>query len=253
MIEEALYKELMDKIDADNQYYEKAKDANALANTTYQLWLALDLDRLDMLALSNVQGDLIHKVLSAYRKEEIDWEDIKYIEAFLHLVQKENADSNLAKDCSDAMKAIQINKKMVFDRKVIQSIKTIINRKINDMCMGRFYVKGRYLYVTQDILAFLRYAGEEKKSEWAYSGFLKEKECYCGKSILGKTVLARNPIMSFSEIAKVTFVDYSGEDTEYISGLNNLIQLPLGTEPDRLGGCDRDGDELFVLSIKISL
>lgn len=220
---------------------------------TYQLWLALNIKKLDMLAMSNIQGELIHKVLSIYEKENIDWDDIKYIEAFLHLIQKENADSNLAKECSDAMKAIQINKKMVFDRKVIQSIEMVINRKIDDMCMGRFYVKGRYLYVTQDVLAFLRYAGEEKKSEWSYHGFLKEKQCYCGKNILGESVLARNPIMSYSEIAKVTFVDYTGDDSEYIKDLDNIIQLPLGTEPDRLGGCDRDGDELFVLSCDYNL
>lgn len=220
---------------------------------TYQLWLALNIKKLDMIAMSNVQGDIIHRVLSIYEKDEINWEDIKYIEAFLNLIQKENADSNLAKDCSDALKAIQINKKMVFDRKVIQSIKMVLNRKIDDMCMGRFYVKGRYLYVTQDILAFLKYAGEENKNEYTYSGFLKEKECYCGKSMLGETVLARNPIMSYSEIAKVTFVDYIDEDSEFITDLNNIIQLPLGTEPDRLGGCDRDGDELFALSCEYNL
>jgi hypothetical protein len=220
---------------------------------TYQLWLALNMGKLDIIALSNIQGDIIHRVLSIYEKDEINWEDIKYIEAFLNLIQKENADSNLAKDCSDAMKAIQINKKMVFDRKVIQSIRMVLNRKIDDMCMGRFYVKGRYLYVTQDILAFLDYAGAENKNEYTYTGFLKDKECYCGKSILGETVLARNPIMSYSEIAKVKFVDYIGEDSEFIIDLNNIIQLPLGTEPDRLGGCDRDGDELFVLSCEYNL
>ena len=55
---------------------------------TYQLWLALNINRLDLLALSNVQGDVIHKVLSIYRKDEIDWQDIKYIETFLNLIQK---------------------------------------------------------------------------------------------------------------------------------------------------------------------
>jgi len=46
--------------------------------------------------------------------------------------------------------------------------------------------------------------------------------------------------MSFSEITKVDFVDYKGEDSEFINHLDNIIQMPLGTEPDRLGGCDRD-------------
>ena len=59
--------------------------------------------------------------------------------------------------------------------------------------------------------------------------------------------------MSYSEIAKVEFVDYQGEDSEFINHLDNIIQMPLGTEPDRLGGCDRDGDELFVLSTDYNL
>ena len=220
---------------------------------TYQLWLALNINRLDLLALSNVQGEVIHKVLSIYRKDEIDWQDIKYIETFLNLIQKENADTNLAKECADAIKAIHINKKMVFDRKVIQTIKDIINKKLDDMCMGRFYVKGKYLYVTQDVLAFLRYAGAENKGQWEYSGFLDKKQFYCGEKITGRSLLARNPIMSYSEIAKVEFVDYQGEDSEFINHLDNIIQMPLGTEPDRLGGCDRDGDELFVLSTDYNL
>ena len=220
---------------------------------TYQLWLALNINRLDLLALSNVQGEVIHKVLSIYRKDEIDWQDIKYIETFLNLIQKENADTNLAKECADAIKAIHINKKMVFDRKVIQTIKDIINKKLDDMCMGRFYVKGKYLYVTQDVLAFLRYAGAENKEQWEYSGFLDKKQFYCGEKITGRSLLARNPIMSYSEIAKVEFVDYQGEDSEFINHLDNIIQMPLGTEPDRLGGCDRDGDELFVLSTDYNL
>ena len=120
--------------------------------------------------------------MSIYRKDEIDWQDIKYIETFLNLIQKENADTNLAKECADAIKAIHINKKMVFDRKVIQTIKDIINKKLDDMCMGRFYVKGKYLYVTQDVLAFLRYAGAENKGQWEYSGFLDKKQFYCGEN-----------------------------------------------------------------------
>ncbi len=220
---------------------------------TYQLWLALNIQKLDLLALSNVQGDIIHKVLSIYRKDEIDWQDIKYIETFLNLIQKENSDTNLAKECADAIKAIHINKRMVFDRKVIQTIKDVINKKLDDMCMGRFYVKGKYLYVTQDILAFLRCAGAENREQWEYSGFLGKKQFYCGGKITGRNLLARNPIMSYSEIAKVDFVDYQGEDSEFIKHLDNIIQMPLGTEPDRLGGNDKDGDELFVLSTDYNL
>lgn len=220
---------------------------------TYQLWLALNIDIYDMFAFANVQGDIIHRVLSIYRKENLDWEDIKYIESFLNLIQKENPDTNLEKECADAIKAIHINKKMVFDRKVIKTIRDVINKKIDDMCLGRMYIKGKYMYITQDILAFLRYAGAENKENWKYSGFLNEKECYSGGAIKGNIVLARNPIVSYSEITKVNFVDYEGEDTEFIKEIDNIVQLPLGTECDRLGGADKDGDAVLVLSTDYNL
>lgn len=79
----------------------------------------------------------------------MDWEDIKYIKAFLNLVRKENPGTNLEKECSDAIKAIQINKKMVFDNKVIKTIKDVIFKKIDDMCLVKMYIKGKYMYVTQ--------------------------------------------------------------------------------------------------------
>ncbi len=219
----------------------------------YQLWLALNVNNYDMIAFSNVQGDVIHKALTIYRKEELDWEDIKYILTFLNLVKKENADTNLEKECSDAIKAIHLNKKMVFDRKVIKTIRNVIVRKIEDMCLGRMYIKGRYMYVTQDILAFLRYAGSTDKRNWQYKGFLNKKECYSSGTIVGRTVLARNPVVSYLEITKVDFVDYDGEDSEFIKHIDNIVQLPLGIEPDRLGGLDKDGDEVLVLSTDYNL
>lgn len=220
---------------------------------TYQLWLALNVNMFDMIAFANVQGDIMHKVLSIYRKEELDWEDIKYIESFLNLIEKENAETNLGKECADAIKAIHINKKMVFDRKVIKTIKDVINKKVDDMCLGRMYIKGKYMYVAQDLLAFLRYASAEDKANWQYNGFLGQKECYSGGKLQGETVLARNPITAYSEIAKVNFVDYEGEDAEFISHIDNIVQLPLGTEPDRLGGLDKDGDEVLVLESNYNL
>ncbi|MEC1788619.1 hypothetical protein [Schinkia azotoformans] len=216
----------------------------------YQMWLALNIKNQDIMAFSNTSGDLIHRVLSVYRKDELDWEDAKYILAFLNLTKKDDDDSNLAKDCSDAIQAIHINKKMVFDRKVIGTIKKVIDKKLDEMCLGKMYLKGIYTYITQDILAFLKYAGTEDKENWKYEGFLKEKQSYCGGRLVGNKVLARSPIVSYSEITKTEFIKYDGEDSEYISKINNIIQLPLGTECDRLGGADKDGDEVIVFELE---
>jgi hypothetical protein len=231
-----------------------AKPANeAYRKTSYQLLLALDVQLQDLLCLSNVLGDMIHRTLSIYRNEETHWEDIRYVEAFLNLIQKENSDNHLGVACSDAIKAIHLNKKLVFDPKVMQTIRNVIEHKIDEMCFGKFYVQGKYLYVTQDVLAFLSYAAADKKQEWKYQGFLGTKQCSCDGALVGSKLLARNPIMSFSEITRTTFVEYNGEDAEFIHHLNNIIQLPLGTEPDRLGGADRDGDELLVLSTDLNV
>jgi len=87
--------------------------------TPYQFWLAMNIDNYDYFAFSNVHGDILHRALSIYRNDEIDWQDIKYLLAFLQLVDRENPNNNLGKD---AMKAIMLNKRMVFDRKVINTI-----------------------------------------------------------------------------------------------------------------------------------
>lgn len=221
--------------------------------SSYQLLLALDLHSSDIFCLSNTLGDMIHRTLSIYRKEEIEWEDIRYLEAFLNLIYKENSDNGIGKNCSDAIKAIHLNKKMVFDHKIMKTIKEVIDHKIDEMGLGKFFLEGKYLYVTQDILAFLSYAAAEDKKTWEYKGFLSPKQCYCGGAILGNKILARNPIMSFSEITRTTFIDYKGEDAEFIRHIDNIVQLPLGTETDRLGGADRDGDELLVLSTNRNL
>jgi len=98
------------------------------------------------------------------------------------------------------------------------------------MCRGKIYIKGKYLYVTQDILAFLRYAASEDREHWEYSGFLDKGQFYCGDKNTGEKVLARNPIMSFSEITYAKFIEYSGEDNEFIRSIDNIVQFPLGTE-----------------------
>ncbi len=216
---------------------------------TYQLWLALNIHKFDMLMFANIQGEMLHKVLSLYRKEEIDWDDVKYIQSFLRLIRSENPDSNLGKDCADTITALYLDKKMAFDRKVIRMIRDVIERKVDDMSLGRTYVKGKYMYVTQDIIALLRYAAAKNHDTWEYCGFLKEKECYVGEAIIGRAVLARNPIVSYSEITTVDFIKYDDEDSEFINHIDNIVQLPLGTEPDRLGGLDKDGDEVLVMPV----
>ncbi|NHN34691.1 hypothetical protein [Paenibacillus agricola] len=218
--------------------------------SSYQLLLALDLHPCDVFCLSNTLGDMIHRTLSIYRKDEIDWDDIQYLEAFLNLVYKENSENGIGKNCSDAIKAIHLNKKMIFEHKVMQTIKDVIDHKIDEMCLGKFYLEAKYMYVTQDILAFLSYAAAVNKGTWDYKGkgFLNSKQCYSGGKNMGKQLFARNPIMSFSEITRTNFIDYRGEDSKFIRHIDNIVQLPLGTEPDRLGGADRDGDELLVLS-----
>ncbi|WDM22897.1 hypothetical protein [Paenibacillus polymyxa] len=221
--------------------------------SSYQLLLALDLQARDVVCLSHVQGDLIYRALSIYRKEELDWEGLRYLQAFLHLVYRENSDNGIGKQCSDAIHALQLNKKLAFDHKVRQTIKEVIDHKIDEMGLGKFYIEAKYLYVTQDILAFLSYAAAADHHTWEYTGFLSAKQSYCGGAILGQNLFARNPIMSFSEITRTTFVDYEGEDAEFIRHIDNIVQLPLGTEPDRLGGADRDGDELLVLSTELNL
>jgi hypothetical protein len=260
---ESMIKHKYDCIGVANYAHELRK--NEFRNITYQfLSSLLKLSEYELLALATPQCKMIADVLNVYRNKDIDWCDIKYIQIYLNniLESKENDEDNYVET---AIQMLNYNKYMVFDRKFTSFLFNHIKHELEQICLGRIKVHSNYLYVTGDILGFLKYASKfsDEKAECEdyrdkiatekIEGFLKQDEFYMSKTV-GEKVLIRNPLMKESEVEHAVFVDIEDEDTKYIKHLKNIIQCPMNTSIfQKMGGFDEDGDELHLIHLDYNL
>lgn len=238
---------------------------NEYRNITYQLLSSmLKLSQNELLALATPQGEMIANALNIYRKEEIEWEDIKYVQVYLNniLENKESDDDNYVET---AIEMLNLNKYMVFDKKFTSFLFNHIKQELEQMCLGRIKLHSNYLYVTGDILGFLKYASKfnteeckdkehrDKIATEKIEGTLKENEFYMAGTT-GEKILVRNPLMKESEVEHATFVEIKDEDEMYIRHLKNIIQSPMNTSIfQKMGGFDEDGDELHLIHLDYNL
>lgn len=238
---------------------------NEYRNITYQLLSSmLKLSQNELLALATPQGEMIANALNIYRKEEIEWEDIKYVQVYLNniLENKESDDDNYVET---AIEMLNLNKYMVFDKKFTSFLFNHIKQELEQMCLGRIKLHSNYLYVTGDILGFLKYASKFNTEECKdkdyrdnlavekIEGTLKENEFYMAGTT-GEKILVRNPLMKESEVENAAFVDINHEDEMYIRHLKNIIQSPMNTTIfQKMGGFDEDGDELHLIHLDYNL
>jgi len=224
----------------------------------------LKLSQYELLALATPQGKMITNALSIYRKEEIEWEDIKYIQVYLNniLDNKENDNDDYVEI---AIEMLNLNKYMVFDKKFTSFLFNHIKQELEQMCLGRIKLHSNYTYVTGDVLGFLKYAykfSDEKCKDKEYrdklaiektEGYLKKNEFYMA-GITGEKVLVRNPLMKESEVEHAMFVDIQDEDVMYIRHIKNIIQSPMNTSIfQKMGGYDEDGDEFHLIHLDYNL
>lgn len=260
---EALVENKYDCIGVANYSHELKN--NEYRNITYQLLSSmLKLSQYELLALATPQGKMIASALNIYRKEEIEWEDIKYIQVYLNNIL-ENKESNDDDYVETAIEMLNLNKYMVFDKKFTSFLFNHIKQELEQMCLGRIKLHSNYTYVTGDVLGFLKYASkfsDEKCKDKEYrdkvavekvEGYLKENEFYMAGTTSEK-ILVRNPLMKESEVEHAIFVDIEDEDVMYIRQLKNIIQSPMNTSIfQKMGGYDEDGDELHLIHLDYNL
>lgn len=260
---EALVSNKYDCIGVSN--YSHELKSNEYRTITYQLLSSIfRLSQFDVLALAAPQGEMIANVLKIYTKKEIEWEDIKYIQIYLNNIL-ESKESNDDDYIETAIQMLNLNKYMAFDKKFTSFLFNQIKHELEQMALGRIKVHSNYLYVTGDILGFLKYASkftDEKCKHKEYrdkiaaekvEGYLKENEFYMAGTI-GDKVLVRNPLMAESEIEHAMFVDIQDEDVMFIRYLKNIIQSTMNTSIfQQMGGYDTDGDELHLIHLDYNL
>lgn len=253
------YKEVLAK-DNDNYIeianYTHSINPNEYRALTYQFFSSLNIRFTELAALASPVGNMIKDVLNVYRKDEVDFEDIKYIQVYLQNIKdQKKVEGN--DYIETAIKMLNLNKYIVYDKKFLNYLKSQIERDLTDIGIGRIKVPSNYLYVTGDILAFLKYASCFQNKDFNPStkieGYLKEHQFYMSKTS-GEHLLVRNPLMSKAELEVGDFVDIECEDVKYIRHLNNIIQVPINiTLFQTMGGMDLDGDKLHFVKKGIDL
>jgi hypothetical protein len=230
-------------------------------NLTYQTIHALNLTYEQLGELAKPFLEVIINVTKGNRVELEDGTsryeiDAAYVKAFLNMVaaektEKEDNEDEFIDDSeldieeqddeieilnmnTNAQKAIDVHEGMLYDIKVKSYIKKQAMNKVKEMLRGRIPVKGSRYYITCDPQAFMEHAaGREVK------GYLKKGEMF-RKGFVGESVLTRDPITMYSEIAKVNFVDVKDK---YWNMYDNIIIMNVhDLTAVKLAGADWDGD-----------
>lgn len=70
---------------------------------TYQMLLALNLKNVDLAMFAEDEGQMINKVLEIYKGDEINWDDVKYVLAFLNILKDEKEKAEYVEDEDNAV------------------------------------------------------------------------------------------------------------------------------------------------------
>lgn len=222
-------------------YIKNARYSDIYTPLTYQFINSLNLSKHDLVILVRKSWDLYRGILKN--------PDTASVKAFLNM--RLNIDENEEEfDKSDEQrldvdvkKAIDIDERMIFDRRVESFLIRQIKQAIKYLMVGRIPVKGNYKYITGDCIAFMEYiSGKEVK------GFLQENEFFCNGHE-GKHTFYRNPITSWHEVKKANLIK---SDNEYVQHLDNVIQLnTYDLTMPQLSGADLDGDKIYCTKDRV--
>lgn len=146
---------------------------------------------------------------------------------------------------NDYYKAILKNPEMLKESGIRYYLINLVKNYINETKCGKIYLKSCFKTAVPDLIMFLEHIGGLETS-----GCLEYNEFYSNDlhgDIIGKRAIERNPHICKSE--HVILEGVSNELTQkYLSHLNNIIMLNCKSlTPQRLNGCDYDGDLLLLI------
>ncbi len=234
-------------------------------NLTYQSIHALNLTYDDLGQLAKPFLNTINTVVTGKKVELEDGKsrydmDVSYVKTFLNMVLAEKPDEDgededyveieedeieILNMNTNVQKAIDIHETMLYDAKVKTYLKKQAMEKVKEVLRGRIPVQGSRYYITCDPQAFMEHACNKE-----VKGYLKKGEMF-RKGFTGESVLTRDPITMYSEVAKVNFVDV---EDKYWNMYSNLIVMNVhDLTAVKLAGADWDGDTVSQMSDPIIL
>ncbi|NBH14566.1 hypothetical protein D3Z36_10400 [Lachnospiraceae bacterium] len=144
---------------------------------------------------------------------------------------------------SKYMQAIQINRRMLKDPAIRQSLYRKLKKRINDAKLGKIYADGFYHTLVGDMIGYLEFAAGKKPV-----GCLGAGEFYAPTLPDGEVLSFRSPLMDPSEVNQVrlvrsqTLLQWFSHFKDQDIAMINMYDLSLPQQ----GGADCDGDAVFL-------
>lgn len=193
--------------------------------------------------------DLSYESFTQLAEYSIDWADKilagdpLYLFAFLGLYADKHSGLNLK------MEALCKNREMLKEAGVRQYIKSLLNKTIDEMKCGKLYIKSCFKFVAPDLIMLAEHIGGLPPV-----GCLKSDEFFSQNRdgiMIGEYLIERNPHICSSEHVILNAV--TNELIEkYCSHLVNVCMInSKSITPQRLNGCDFDGDLVLVIDNEV--
>lgn len=204
----------------------------------YQFIYALPkLTYKDLRTLSKPYEKLLYKVKEG--------KDVAYIKAFLQMMDSENENDYFSDKCLDM---INIDERLIFDKKIQSFLRKRVDDELKNLAKGRIPIRGGYRYLTQDPVAFMKWAvnQDEKKVK----GFLDTPYTVYKRNTVGEHLLMRNPTTSPKETVRANFVK---SDNGFVKHLDSIIVTSVHDLLLPKFTADVDGDTCLYTKEKILL
>ena len=209
-----------------SKFNKTIKQEKAMFRMNFQYLQALNLTEEKIKKIVNYTKNFYEKIING---------DEFYTIKFLGLLDSQDS-RDIENANSNYMKAILINPEMVNDRAVNRNIYECLKKKINELKLGKAYVKGRYSFAVGDLVGFMEYVSGMK-----VNGCLEVRQLY-SKGVLGTRAVFRSPLVHNSEVNKIEFVEneLANKWCGHLENVNmfNVKDISLPQE----GGQDLDGD-----------
>lgn len=173
-----------------------------MTRANYQTLQTLNITKDDLIEMSSYTRNWIEKILNG---------DLLYIYKYLG-IGEETKPSNIY------MKSILLNPQMVNDIKIRSYLYGLLKKTIDEIKIGKIYIKGAFKFLLPDVIMMLEYIGG-----LPVKGCLKAGEIYA-KEHEGEYILNRNPHISRAEHVVLNAVN-NEQTKKWLSHLENVCMV----------------------------
>ncbi len=220
------------------KFSEPTGQADKYTKVSYQYLQTLNLSDGQIISLAEYQKDLIERIYQG---------NLLATQIFLGLLAKteqdeEEVDNDEIQTSGKILEAIKINPVLLKDPYIKKFLGRQLEKSINQMCMGKIYVEGRYSFIAQDPYALLQWIAYKDLSK--VTGCLNKNEQH-SPGVKAEYAGFRSPLIHPSEAQRFNFVTNDLAD-KWLGHLDNIIVFNVhDIMAQAMGGADFDGDQVL--------